>query len=267
MSHLIRSRKAMTTATLSISSPPTSSATATAEMNPRLVNLVGPRVSQAPVSSTSLVALPVSAKHAHRHPRMPDTTSASTTDALGSQLEKYPGTLSLVEDSEGHIDDQVSPSDTTIGIGLHQRRSSIVHWPTTLVTSFGPIALCNESLGRRCRMKRTTISTTLTTICWRKLTGSSLNGTSSGLHQFFETIDDLHVALEEGCSKKFEDQEENWKKVTMMKKRQLIFFNCDDDGEEAVGSSRVCFLASSRLSNQIHRSPKDAGFQILTDTL
>ncbi|KAB2622755.1 hypothetical protein D8674_024937 [Pyrus ussuriensis x Pyrus communis] len=88
MSQLIRSRKAMTTALRSIPYPPTSATTALAEMDPKSVNLidlVGPRVSRVPTSSASSVALLVSARRGHRRPCMPNTTSASTTDALGSQ--------------------------------------------------------------------------------------------------------------------------------------------------------------------------------------
>ncbi|KAB2612545.1 hypothetical protein D8674_034861 [Pyrus ussuriensis x Pyrus communis] len=57
-------------------------------MNPRLVNPVGPRVSQVPAPSASLVALPISTKRATRCPCTPNITSASTTDALGSQPSK-----------------------------------------------------------------------------------------------------------------------------------------------------------------------------------
>ena len=32
----------------------------------------------------------------------------------------------------------------------------------------------------------------------------------SDLHQYFETFDDPHVALEEGCPKEFEGREDNW---------------------------------------------------------
>ncbi|RXH78257.1 hypothetical protein DVH24_001775 [Malus domestica] len=75
------------TAPRSIPSPPTSTATGPAEMDPGPVNpidQVGPRVSQAPASSAFSVALPVSARRGHCRPSMPDMTSASTTDASGS---------------------------------------------------------------------------------------------------------------------------------------------------------------------------------------
>ncbi|RXH93475.1 hypothetical protein DVH24_014051 [Malus domestica] len=80
MSHLIRSCKAVTTAPRLIPLPPTSAAIALVEMDPSTVNLVDSTLA----SSTFSVVLPVSTRRAHRRPRMPDTTSASTTDASGS---------------------------------------------------------------------------------------------------------------------------------------------------------------------------------------
>ncbi|KAB2609943.1 hypothetical protein D8674_041490 [Pyrus ussuriensis x Pyrus communis] len=55
---------------------------------PRLINpvdQVGLRVSQAPASSTSSMALPISSRRGRCHPRSLNTTSASTTDASGSR--------------------------------------------------------------------------------------------------------------------------------------------------------------------------------------
>ncbi|CAN6566431.1 unnamed protein product [Malus baccata var. baccata] len=77
MSHLIRSCKAVPRL---IPLPPTSVAIALVEMDPSTVNLVDSTLA----SLTFSVVLPVSTRRAHRHPRMPDTTSASTTDASGS---------------------------------------------------------------------------------------------------------------------------------------------------------------------------------------
>ncbi|TQE08103.1 hypothetical protein C1H46_006229 [Malus baccata] len=68
--------------------PSISAATALADMDPRPVDAtdaVAPQPSQALASLAISVALPISARHGHRHPRMPDTTSASTTDVSGSQ--------------------------------------------------------------------------------------------------------------------------------------------------------------------------------------
>ncbi|KAB2595394.1 hypothetical protein D8674_030844 [Pyrus ussuriensis x Pyrus communis] len=93
MSNLIRSRKAVMTAPRSIPPPPPSAATALAEMDHSPVDLVGPGVSQAPMSSASSVVLPVSAKRGHRRPCTPNTTSASTTNASGSQQGKQHSAL------------------------------------------------------------------------------------------------------------------------------------------------------------------------------
>ncbi|RXI00957.1 hypothetical protein DVH24_001191 [Malus domestica] len=71
MSQLIRSRKAVITALRSIPPPPTSATTTSAT-----------------TSLASSVALPISTKYGHRRPRTPNTTSASTTDASGSQQGK-----------------------------------------------------------------------------------------------------------------------------------------------------------------------------------
>ncbi|RXH68696.1 hypothetical protein DVH24_031029 [Malus domestica] len=78
----------MTTAPCSIPKPPTSTVTTPGEMDPRPVDPISLRVSQAPASSTSSVTLPVSTKHAHYLPGTLDMISASTTDASGSQPSK-----------------------------------------------------------------------------------------------------------------------------------------------------------------------------------
>ncbi|TQE03791.1 hypothetical protein C1H46_010598 [Malus baccata] len=104
MSNLIRSCKAVTIAPCSIPPPPTSAANALAKMDHRQLIRLVPR-------SASLVAPPVSARCGHHRLCMPDTTSASTNDASGSQQEIYMGTLSPVEDDEGHPGDQQTYHD------------------------------------------------------------------------------------------------------------------------------------------------------------
>ena len=77
------------TAPYLIPPPPTLATTAPAEMDPRpansldLVDPVGPRVFQVPVSSASSVALLASARRGHHCPPTLDTTSTSTIDASG----------------------------------------------------------------------------------------------------------------------------------------------------------------------------------------
>ncbi|RXH97439.1 hypothetical protein DVH24_007785 [Malus domestica] len=95
MSHLIRTRRLMTstpspTAAPSPTTIPTTAATAPAEMDHRPVNQVhsdGPPVPQAQASSTSSVALPLSARRTHQHPHTVDqmSPSGSTTDASGTR--------------------------------------------------------------------------------------------------------------------------------------------------------------------------------------
>ncbi|TQE05698.1 hypothetical protein C1H46_008717 [Malus baccata] len=72
---------------------PTIAATTPVEMDHRSVNPVnpvGPLVPQMSASSTSSVALPISARRAHRHPRTTDQMSplGSTTDASGTRPAK-----------------------------------------------------------------------------------------------------------------------------------------------------------------------------------
>ncbi|KAL6288687.1 hypothetical protein ACE6H2_006197 [Prunus campanulata] len=105
MSELIRTRKAMTTAQPLPPPASTSAATAPPQVD---VMPVSPHVSHVAVSSESSVAQPVSARRRHRppHPHMTDTTLPSAAGA--SDEEEHPGTLSPVEDGEGHPGDQHS---------------------------------------------------------------------------------------------------------------------------------------------------------------
>ncbi|CAL9017072.1 unnamed protein product, partial [Prunus brigantina] len=67
------------------SAQPSSAATVPAQMDHLLV---GPEVSQAPASSASSVAQPVSTRSHHRPASTTDTTSTDATGALGSQPAK-----------------------------------------------------------------------------------------------------------------------------------------------------------------------------------
>ncbi|CAL9006046.1 unnamed protein product [Prunus brigantina] len=103
-----------------------------------------PGVSQAPASSTSSVAQPVSARRRHRPASTTDTTSTDGTVASGSQLAK--------NNTRGPCRQLKTAKVTrvTSAIRLHRQWSCIAPWPTTLATSFGPIARCAGSLGRSC---------------------------------------------------------------------------------------------------------------------
>ncbi|RXH88437.1 hypothetical protein DVH24_000036 [Malus domestica] len=78
------------TATPSLTTIPTTAATAPVEMDHRPVNPIhsdGPSIPQVQASSTSSVVLPISARRTHRHPRTVDqmSPSGSTTDASGTR--------------------------------------------------------------------------------------------------------------------------------------------------------------------------------------
>ncbi|TQD92681.1 hypothetical protein C1H46_021674 [Malus baccata] len=108
MSQLIKSRKEVTTAPRSIPLPPTATTTAPVEMDPKPANSldpvdpIGPQVSQVPTSSASSVALHASAT---RH----DIGIHYLCLRVITSKEKYPGTLSPVEDGDPM---NVSRSDT-----------------------------------------------------------------------------------------------------------------------------------------------------------
>ncbi|RXH76527.1 hypothetical protein DVH24_019415 [Malus domestica] len=97
MSHLIRTRRPMTstlspTATPSSTTIPTTAAIAPTEMDHRPINPVhsdGPPVPQAQASSTFSVALPISAKRTHRHPRTMDQIATNSEDNTANSGKKY----------------------------------------------------------------------------------------------------------------------------------------------------------------------------------
>ncbi|CAL9002558.1 unnamed protein product [Prunus brigantina] len=110
MSYLIRRRRSVTT-TPSSEPPAQSTSVATA---PALLDHVpvGPRGSQAPASSPSSVAQPVSARRRQRPASTTNTTSTDGTSAAGviylRSQEEHPRAVSAAEDGEGHPGDQQS---------------------------------------------------------------------------------------------------------------------------------------------------------------
>ncbi|KAB2615047.1 hypothetical protein D8674_021635 [Pyrus ussuriensis x Pyrus communis] len=165
MSHLIRSCKVVTIAPRSIPPPPTLATIAPAEMDPRSVNPVDP-----------IVALPVTAKRGHRRPCTPDTTSASTTDASGSQQQH-----SALAHDIGHVVRTYCP----------MRWKSWKTMPDKTNYNFDDI---NGNM----------------LVYVNRLFAERYKQSESDLHQYFQTFDDPQVALKEGCPKEVEDQKENW---------------------------------------------------------
>ncbi|CAL2228003.1 unnamed protein product [Prunus armeniaca] len=131
MSNLIRSRKAVT---IGQSSPPPAQpaaiiAPAQMEQLPR-----DPPISHAPASSASSVAQHLSARRRHRPPSMSDTASTDGTGASGSQ----PGTLSAVEDSEGHPT-RVTNSCISIGYDARHRAAPTAELHSSLSHDVGHV--------------------------------------------------------------------------------------------------------------------------------
>ncbi|TQD80016.1 hypothetical protein C1H46_034429 [Malus baccata] len=270
MSQLIRSRKAVTTAPCSIPPPPTSATTAPVEMEPRPVNLinaadaVAPQVSQVSASSASSVAIPIRASRGHRHPRMPDTTSASITDASAKKNTQGPccqlKTTKVTRVTNG-----------CITIGYDDR-----HWAAPTAEQHSALAHDNGRVVRTyCPMQWKS---------WKAMPDEVRTKLNSDLHQYFETFDAPQVALEKGCPKEFKDQENNWVwlcshfqepgyvvwgfKISGDLSLETFMFDprmswlspfIYDDGEEAFGSSGVCLPTSSRDSARVCGSPRGCG--------
>ncbi|KAB2611091.1 hypothetical protein D8674_019123 [Pyrus ussuriensis x Pyrus communis] len=202
MSHLIRSREAVTTTPLN------------------LVDLVAPQVSQALTSSASSVTLPVSARCGHRCPRTPDTTSTSTTDASGSQQAK--------KNTRGPCCQLKTAKVTWVTNGRIMIRYDGQHLfaPTgeqhnALAYDIGHVVrtYCHmqwkswKAMPDEVRMKTNYNFNDINDdmlAYFNRLFAKRYKQWKSDLHQYFETFDDSLVALEEGCPKEFEDWEDNW---------------------------------------------------------
>ncbi|TQD89226.1 hypothetical protein C1H46_025219 [Malus baccata] len=173
--------------------PPTAAATAPAEMHPRLANLLDPVDPVRPRVWSS----PASTMCGHRHLRTIDTTSASTTDALGSQLAKKNTrgpchqlkTAKVTRETNRRI--TIEYDDRHRAAPTAKQHSTLAHDIGHTNDNFNDInddmlAYVNRLFAEQYKQ-------------WK-----------SNLHQYFETFDDPQVALEEGCPKEFEDQEDNW---------------------------------------------------------
>ncbi|CAL8176315.1 unnamed protein product [Prunus armeniaca] len=218
MSDLIRRRRAVT-ATPSSEPPaqPVSAATAPALMEQDHV-LAGPGGSQAVASSSSSVVQPLSARRRHWPATTTDTTSTDCTGASGAPPAKR-NTRGPCRQLKTAKVTRVTNSRISIGYDERHRaaptRTCIAPWPTTLATSFGPIARCNGSLGRsyltrsRCKFAAKDINEeTLAYV--NRLFGERYKQWKSDLHHHFQAFDDPQVALQEGCPKELEGREDSW---------------------------------------------------------
>ncbi|KAB2595880.1 hypothetical protein D8674_031330 [Pyrus ussuriensis x Pyrus communis] len=189
MSQLIRSHKAVTIMPCSIPPTPTSATTALAKKEPKPVN-------PASASSASSVALPVSPRHGDRRPRTPNTTSASTTDAFGSNMKNTQGTCHQLKTAKVT---RMTNKSITVRYDNRHRAAPTTEQHSVLAHDIGHVMNYNFN----------DINDDMLAYV-NRLFAEQYKQLKSDLHQYFETFDDPQVALEEGCSKEFEDREDNW---------------------------------------------------------
>ncbi|BBN67320.1 hypothetical protein Prudu_41S000200 [Prunus dulcis] len=220
-----RSRIFAVTTTQSSEPPtqPTSAATApaSAATAPALMDhlAVGPAGSQAPASSASSVAQPVSARRRHRPASTTDTTS---TDASGK--ERTPEGRVGNEDGEGH-----PVTNSRINIGYDERHraaptaelhSSLAHDIGHVIRSYCPMQW--KSWKVMPDETKTAVRGQLSTnynledldeeslAYVTRLFFERYKQWKSDLHHHFEAFDDPQVDLQEGCPKELEGREDRW---------------------------------------------------------
>ncbi|CAL2259323.1 unnamed protein product [Prunus armeniaca] len=184
MSDIIRSCKAVTTAS-SLPPPATTSAATT----PAQVHAIAvcPRVSHAPASSESSVAQPVSARRRHRPPSMTDTTSTSAAGASESQPAKKhtrgpcrqlkTAKVTRVINSRINIeyDERHRAAPTA------DQHSSLAHDIGHIVWTHCPMKWKSwKAMPDEVRITVRSNCRTLTTRCWHTSIDSLLRGISSG---------------------------------------------------------------------------------------
>ncbi|BBH02203.1 hypothetical protein Prudu_012703 [Prunus dulcis] len=228
MSDLITRRRAvMTTQSSEPPTQPTSAATAPASpaTAPALMDhlAVGPAGSQAPASSASSVAQPVSARRRHRPASTTDTTS---TDASGSQPAKRNtrGPCQQLKTAKVTL-----VTNSRINIGYDERHraaptaelhSSLAHDIGHVIRSYCPMQW--KSWKVMPDETKTEVRGQLSTnynlenldeeslAYVNRLFSERYKQWKSDLHHHFEAFDDPQVTLQEGCPKELEGREDSW---------------------------------------------------------
>ncbi|CAL9018838.1 unnamed protein product [Prunus brigantina] len=223
MSNLITSRKAVSAAQ---SSPPPSqpsAATAPAEMDHLPV---GPRVSDAPVSSASSVAQPLSARRRHRPP--------STSDTISTDASVGPGTQSAKKNTRGPCRQlkttkvtRVTNSRINIEYDERHQAASTAELHSSLAHDIGHVVRTHcpmqwkswKVIPDEVKMEvRGHLSTNYkledlddASLAYvNRLFGERYKQWKSDLHHHFQAFDDPQVALEAGCPKELEGREDSW---------------------------------------------------------
>ncbi|CAL2271139.1 unnamed protein product [Prunus armeniaca] len=223
MSNLIRSRKAVSAAH---SSPPLSQpsvATAPAEMDHFPV---GPRVSDAPTSSASSVAQPVSARRRHRPPSTSDTISTDASAGSGSQSAKK-NTRGPCRQLKTAKVTRVTNSRINIEYDERHRAASTAELHSSLAHDIGHVVRTHcpmqwkswKVIPDEVKMEvREHLSTNYnledlddeSSAYVNRLFGERYKQWKSDLHHHFQAFDDPQVALEEGCPTELEGREDSW---------------------------------------------------------
>ncbi|BBG96714.1 hypothetical protein Prudu_005590 [Prunus dulcis] len=212
------------------SQPPTqltaaATAAASAATAPALMahSAVGPAGSQAPASSASSVAQPVSARRRHRPA---STTDATSTDASGSQPAKK-NTRGPCRQLKTAKVTRVTNSRINIGYDERHRaaqtaelHSSLAHDIGHVIRSYCPMQW--KSWKVMPDETKTEVRGQLSTnynledldeeslAYVNRLFSERYKQWKSDLHHHFEAFDDPQVALQEGCPKELEGREDSW---------------------------------------------------------
>ncbi|CAL9020463.1 unnamed protein product [Prunus brigantina] len=298
MSNLIRSRKAVSAAQ---SSPPPlqpSAATAPAEMDHLPV---GPRVSDAPASSASSVAQPVSARRRPRPPSTSDTISTDASAGSGSQPAKK-NTRGPCRQLKTTKVTRVTNSRINIEYDERHRAASTAELHSCLAHDIGHVVRTHcpmqwkswKVIPDEVKMEvRGYLSTNYkledlddeSVAYVNRLFGERYKQWKSDLHHNFQAFDDPQVALEEGCPKELEGREDSWAWLCAHFLAPEFVIDVFGDiyvqpGNELAESIHRTMVERSQLVLQESASqlpldtplesvhpPPDAGFQILTETL
>ncbi|BBG99236.1 hypothetical protein Prudu_008856 [Prunus dulcis] len=261
--YLIRRRRAVMT--MQSSEPlaqPTSVTTAPALMDHLAV---GPTRSQAPASSASSVAQPVSARWRHRPASTTDTTS---TDASGPCRQLKTAKVTRVTNSR-----------INIGYGERHRAAPMAELHSSLAHDIGHV------VQSHCPMKWKSWKVMSDEIKMEVRGQLSTNYNLEDLDDeslayvnrlFSERCDDLQIALQEGCPKKLQGREDSWAWLCAHFRRPLLWpFSYRMDVRRQTTMVERSQLVLQESASQLPPDtpieyvdpPQDAGFQILTETL
>ncbi|CAL2272026.1 unnamed protein product [Prunus armeniaca] len=211
MSDLIRRRRDVTIA-------PASADTAPALMYQEYV-LVGPRGSQAPASSASSVVQPVSARRRHRPASTTDTTSTNSTAKKNTRRtcrELKTAKVTRVTNSristgydERHRAAPTSELHSTLAhdIGHVVRTHCPMQWKSLKVM---PDEIKMEVCGQLSTNYNLEDLDEESLAYINRLFAKRYKQWKSDLYHHFQAFDDPQVALQDGCPKELEGQEDSW---------------------------------------------------------